>query len=233
MKYKPTPSSPLYCTLRFAVGFRIYHLTISLRTTLKPKQNAIPKMQRHLLLPLLLLSATSILATPQRKKEPGTQCTDGSYKSCIAAVLCIQSFPESCTCHNDIVTRCAQACGEVASPEDFQDCGEGRPSPPQSSPKPPPKSSPKPPPKSSPKPPPKNDGDDEEGEERCMTHCLEGRFCPVLYPAQCRCRNRHIRACARRCGVEDFEKQLNGCPVTKGLKGKPSWKTDGKRQCKS
>ena len=169
-------------------------------------------MQRNLI--LLLLSATGILAMPQQQQQQNRgaaeNCTGGSYKSCVADVTCIQSFPKSCHCHNDAADKCAQACG--MPPPKHDDCGDGQ-SLQQPSQGPPPKD---------------GDGDcSNDEEESCMTDCLGEHICPVLYPAQCSCRNRHIKECAMKCGVKDFEGQLDNCSMAK-LKGKKaSWKERG------
>ena len=182
-------------------------------------------MQRHLL--LLLLSATAILAMPQQPQV----CTGGSYELCVAGVVCVQSFPESCRCGNAAIDKCAQACGMPDPAPERQDCGdEGSVQPPQQEPSVP---SPQEPSEPSPGLPPKDDDGNancsNDEEEKCMTDCLGDKVCPVLFPAQCSCRNCHVEDCAMQCKVKDFEGQLDDCSVEKLEGNQASWKERGNR----
>ncbi|KAL7266678.1 hypothetical protein RUND412_010769, partial [Rhizina undulata] len=52
------------------------------------------------------------------RKAANTTC----YEECLAGQACIQSWPQSCLCENEVKTDCVAACpGTVAPP--LQDCG--------------------------------------------------------------------------------------------------------------
>lgn len=60
-----------------------------------------------------------------KKGEPATckppaECKGGTYETCTADVVCIQSYPEGCHCQNEAKKKCASACGEM-DPK-FNDC---------------------------------------------------------------------------------------------------------------
>jgi hypothetical protein len=77
---------------------------------------------------LLFTIFTAVTARPAPTEEfsldkPGP-CVGGSYDVCKASYACAQSWPGSCTCHNKLVTRCADNCRVMIIPEHYQDCGE-------------------------------------------------------------------------------------------------------------
>ncbi|KAI5813004.1 hypothetical protein BZA77DRAFT_296455 [Pyronema omphalodes] len=76
---------------------------------------------------LLFTFLTAVTAHPAPAGEftldkPGP-CVGGSYDTCKASYVCVQSWPESCHCHNKVVTRCADNCRVMFIPEHYQDCG--------------------------------------------------------------------------------------------------------------
>ncbi|KAF8538822.1 hypothetical protein BDD12DRAFT_840511 [Trichophaea hybrida] len=58
---------------------------------------------------LFSLGLPLISAAALPRTTPAT-CTGGTFNSCVASVICVESWPESCICHNSQVDKCATAC---------------------------------------------------------------------------------------------------------------------------
>ncbi|KAI5805178.1 hypothetical protein EDC01DRAFT_360828 [Geopyxis carbonaria] len=71
---------------------------------------------------LLTLLPLAVLAAPA-PLEVSPSCTGGSYATCVADTMCIQSWPESCECANAAKARCAVDCG--GGRPALQDCTAG------------------------------------------------------------------------------------------------------------
>jgi hypothetical protein len=70
---------------------------------------------------LLVLLLGAVTAFPQSSTTPEA-CT----AACAADIVCIDSWPDSCICHNAALNQCATDCGLEGDPAGLEDCSVTR-----------------------------------------------------------------------------------------------------------
>ncbi|KAF8246191.1 hypothetical protein K440DRAFT_632429 [Wilcoxina mikolae CBS 423.85] len=119
---------------------------------------------------LLSLGLPLISAAALPQTTPAT-CTGGTFDSCVASVMCVQSWPESCICHNNQVDTCATACYVTPPAGSKQNCSTITTRAPA------------------------------EEDTTCVNDCLANLACIQVWPGSCYCENRNRRMCAEQCGT--------------------------------